>query len=772
MSNEINTLQFGGLTLDPASRQLSRGAEPIVLPGKAFDVLLYMAQNPGRPLLKSELMEAVWPNSFVEEANLTQQVFLLRKALGESASAIETLPGRGYQFTARVAVLQDTPQVENQPSRPALFQATETRVLYKEEQEERVSLHQSPWGVALALVVLSLAGVAGVLGWQRYQDRVSGPPVQVLLTDFGGGTGDAVLDRSLADAERIDLAQSPFVTVVSTATVRQTMSQMLHKPDDPLTPALAHDLCERTGSQAVIESRVGRAGEHFLLTALATSCVDGSMLGSVKQEARSRDTLPAALDKLTAALRQHLGESRRTIARFSAPLFEANTGSIEALEDWSQASTLSRAGKLSEAIALDKAAVGADPHFAPAYLDLANFSISSGDKASDRLYLQKAYELRETATEPTRLYITARYNGAVTGDLFAGLQNYNMWIDLYPRSAPAWVGLSQVNRELGRHREAADAAAHALALAPRTGQIYYQLALEQVHANQVAEARTTCETALARGFDLDLVHSVLLKVAYLQNDPALAKAQADWASLHPDAAFTALGKAEEALSEGRIFDATRWLQQAGDAQRQHGLPNAATATEQEYARAYAELGDPATARRMVHEGTVDSDGEDGEALLSLAAAGETATAENLLRDALAKHKDSTRWNRVDAPQIEAMVHLAAGQPQRALAALEPARSFEPVDLEIQSLRGQAYLAMGDGRHAEAAYRELLASRYIDPLSHLVPLAWLGLGRALAAQHRRSEAAEAYRHLLLLWQRADVNWRLFQTAQAEANALLN
>jgi DNA-binding winged helix-turn-helix (wHTH) protein/Tol biopolymer transport system component len=97
---------FGPLTLDPNKRALFRDGKPVALTPKAFDVLLYLAQNPNRVISKEELLKVVWAGSFVEEGNLTQNVFLLRKVLAEETGdtgLIVTVPRVGYQFAAEVA---------------------------------------------------------------------------------------------------------------------------------------------------------------------------------------------------------------------------------------------------------------------------------------------------------------------------------------------------------------------------------------------------------------------------------------------------------------------------------------------------------------------------------------------------------------------------------------------------------------------------------------------------------------------------------------------
>src|SRR5258708_16575430 len=107
--------RFGQFVLDPGRRTLSRADSPVSLTPKAFDVLLFLAQNPNRLVTKEELLQAVWGDTFVEEGNLTQYISHLRKALGdnsEDARLIVTIARKGYQFTGDVAVAEaaDTPK--------------------------------------------------------------------------------------------------------------------------------------------------------------------------------------------------------------------------------------------------------------------------------------------------------------------------------------------------------------------------------------------------------------------------------------------------------------------------------------------------------------------------------------------------------------------------------------------------------------------------------------------------------------------------------------
>ena len=106
MHTEPNLLyEFGPFVLDTVQHVLLRDLRPVAVTPKTYDALLVLVQNSGRMLSKEELMKAVWPDSFVEESNLTQQISTIRKTLGESPGEdlyIVTVAGRGYRFAAPV----------------------------------------------------------------------------------------------------------------------------------------------------------------------------------------------------------------------------------------------------------------------------------------------------------------------------------------------------------------------------------------------------------------------------------------------------------------------------------------------------------------------------------------------------------------------------------------------------------------------------------------------------------------------------------------------
>jgi len=99
--------EFGPFRLEPEEHRLLRNGTPALLTPKAFDLLLFLIRNPGRLITKDQILEAIWPGSFVEQGNITVLISSLRKVLGETEGAhpyIETVPKKGYRFTASVRV--------------------------------------------------------------------------------------------------------------------------------------------------------------------------------------------------------------------------------------------------------------------------------------------------------------------------------------------------------------------------------------------------------------------------------------------------------------------------------------------------------------------------------------------------------------------------------------------------------------------------------------------------------------------------------------------
>lgn len=769
-SNRISRLEFGEFVVDRARRKLLRAGQPVALPPKAFDLLVFMVENPGRPLTKEALLRSVWPDAIVEESNLTQNVFLLRKALGpHGQEVIATLAGRGYQFTSDVVELA-VPEATAPPPVSAFqsIEATSSYLVYEEDTEERIAIWQSPLALIFIAASLVLLGVAGWLGWQRYEDHAGGPPVQVVVAGFQGGTGDTALDQALNTALRAGLSQSPYVTLVPNATVRQTLGMMTLKPDAELTASVARDVCERTGSQAVLRGTVAQTGQQFLLTAEAVGCADGATIATFSQVAQDREGLPRAVDKLAASLRHGLGESRRTIARFSQPLFAAQgrTNSMEALEAYSQATVQSQSGHFPEAMELLNHAVALDPDFAVGWLDLSSYAANANNRATMMEYLKKAYAVRSQGTAPVRYLIEARYASEVQGDLFGAEQSYKAMLALYPRNATALSALGETQRQIGHHADAANTLSRALVLAPNYAALYYGVCMEKTKAGLLDEAKQACDSGIAHGLDSEIIRLGLMKLAMAKHDPQLYAQQVAWADQHHSPLLFAT-EAQADLLEGRLHDAMMHVTQSCAFLG----PKQDAVCSQYYfgiAAEMAQIGEMDRARQFIGNRTPDP--ADSNGLMALAVLGDQKDAEAGLKAHELAHPDSPSWEAEVGALVRADILLQQHRPAEALTALELARPFEGAGLDSWYLRALAFEQNNQPDKAVTEFQRLLKAENIDPANVDIPLAQLGLARALAAANRTSEAHQAYGDFLSIWSHSDADLVLSGKAHAEMAAL--
>jgi DNA-binding winged helix-turn-helix (wHTH) protein len=153
MATETKQLcEFGPFRLDPDKLLLLRNDHPVSLPPKAFETLLVLVRHSETLVLKDDLMKSVWPDTFVEESNLAQNIFVLRKTLADAAGDhryIVTVPGRGYRFTEKVRLVPERPDivVESHPI---------TRVVVDEQTDDKTSGRWWPWVGVTAIVLAAV----------------------------------------------------------------------------------------------------------------------------------------------------------------------------------------------------------------------------------------------------------------------------------------------------------------------------------------------------------------------------------------------------------------------------------------------------------------------------------------------------------------------------------------------------------------------------------------------------------------------------------------
>jgi DNA-binding winged helix-turn-helix (wHTH) protein/tetratricopeptide (TPR) repeat protein len=776
--------RFDRFELEPSRRLLTRAGERVAVSPKSFEVLLYLVQHAGQVVLKEELLKAVWPDSFVEESNLTQHIFWLRKALGDKATYISTIPGRGYEFTA---VVETDPEFvaapkagSSTPGDEASFtikRVVERTSIVVEETEPYIEIARPErrttrrWWWVIAGVALAGAGAWGA--WRWIDRTVPGDHHEIVVADFDNSTGEPDLDKPLKTLLTIDLNQSPMLLVAGESDTRKVMKLMNLPADATLTATVAREVCERLNDQAVLAGAVSRIGQKYLITVSASDCSDGRSLVQTKAEADTREGVIRAVDTAASEMRKRLGEPLRSLPGNGQQLLLAHTFSLEALKAYSQARALHQRLKFSAAVPLYRKAIELDPNFADAYAQLGNCYNNLGEGLEGRKAMAKAYELRDQADETDRLRIVAMYEYWRTGDRHEAIRNYQNWTRLYPLSTNAWVLLGEFQSSVGRMDLAVDAAKHAVANNPNSVSPAQDLAEWLRYDGQLEEAKKTCNDAFKRGLDSLNLHRTLLEVAYLEHD---AKGFVDQVNWYKDKAEEDDRESMEAdfdASQGRMKSAVAHWSNLADAQMKNGLKEAALEVFSGVPEMEAEAGMLPEARAHLKrfEPQVSLMGPSlGAVIVGAAEAGEKDLAEKKLKYMLDNGKEDSDVQEIFAPEGRAALAIAAGKAEEAIAAMQPALPYELSDPSVAATLGAAYLAAKQPQPAEREFRKLIDRPFTSAISPNVPMAHLGLARALQLEGNRDAARQEYETFFSVWKNADPDLPVVVQAHKEYSRL--
>src|ERR1700688_3583310 len=253
--------RFGQFVLDPGRRTLFRADSPVSLTPKAFDVLLFLVQNPNRLVTKEELLQAVWGDTFVEEGNLTQYISLLRKALGDNSEdtrLIVTIFRKGYQFTARVTV-EEAEDIAKHAKLQADATETSTTDARPVEVPTKEKVTKSPVRLRRWFGAAALLAVIAALFWLYWSYRrlvTLSVTDTIVLADVDNRAGEPVFDDALNTALRYELEQTPYLNVLGLDKAYGTMGQLKLAPTTKITPEIARHICGKSNSKMVISDSI------------------------------------------------------------------------------------------------------------------------------------------------------------------------------------------------------------------------------------------------------------------------------------------------------------------------------------------------------------------------------------------------------------------------------------------------------------------------------------------------------------------------------------
>lgn len=638
--------------------------------------------------------------------------------------------------------------------------------------------------LALAGATLLMAGLA-VKGWLARGGKTHALTDKdtIVLADFTNTTGDPVFDGTLRQGLSVQLEQSPFLSLISEERVQQTLRLMGEPADARLTPAIARQLCQRTGSAALLDGSITTLGRQYVLGLKAVNCRTGDSLAEEQVTADGKEQVLKALVEAATRLRARLGESLGTVEKFNAPIEQVTTPSLEALHAYSVGRTMIDKQDDSAAVPFFQRAIKLDPNFAMAYASLGVVYYTYSAEES-RSYFQKAYAMRERVSERERFYIEAHYHAYVTGDLEKERQVYELWAQTYPRDSIPPSNLSGIYLDLGQYDKALAQAHESKRLQPNDCGSYEFLVSSYLNLNRLDEARATTEEAHAKKLDCTFLRLDLYHLAFLQNDAAGMAQQVDGAAAEPEIEGLLLqAEADTAAYSGRLAQARRFSRRGIATVEREKMKELVAWRESNSAMREALFGNADEARQRAAAALALSTGRDVQygAALALALAGDAGRAQALADDLGRRFPEDTIVQFNFLPTLQAQLALTRKDASKAIEVLQSAGSYELGRAEAGTLypvfiRGEAYLAAHKGSEAAIEFQKILGHPGIVVNEPIGALAHLGLARAYAvsaqaaqgadAENYKTKARAAYQDFLTLWKDADPDIPILRAAKAE------
>jgi DNA-binding winged helix-turn-helix (wHTH) protein/tetratricopeptide (TPR) repeat protein len=726
LARAILQYEFGPFRLDSATRSLFRGSEFIPLTPKAAETLLLLVEEAGKVVTKEQLLARVWPGVVVEEGGIANNISALRKVLDagfDGEAPIATVARRGYRFTAAVKEGSPGGKVQSEPVvQPAAAAAPAPRTM------------------------------AGAIR------------NTVLIADVENKTGDPVFDGTIRQALALHLAQSPHLEVLPDRKVHATLA-LMQKQGTPVLGEVALEICQRTGARVAITGSIFALGDDFAIGLYAVRGEDGEILFTEQARAKGKGEVLQALDQAALRLREKLGESIASVRRYSIRFDDVATSSLEALKAYSAGRDAWDTRGESAAIPQMLRAIELDPSFGSAHSALALMFGNMGQTERSAEHMQKAYDLRDRATDRERHRIVAMYQEIATGNLHAALDAYRSCFQIYPRDSSIINNCGNLNINLGHYERAEQETRHAIEL-EASSVICDNLVVSLLSLGRVDEASALLDEAFARGFNAFYHYHSAYQIAFLRGDGDAMQRHVDAvAGREGEEDYLVADQANTAAYFGKFSRARELWRRAAELALRSGSAEMSATWQAWEALIELEAGEPKRARAGAEAALATASGRNIEGLagIVLAGSGDLEGAAKIAADLDRHSPQATMVQRYWLPCVRAAIAMAEHDWKKAVSVLEPAitcdvgtpQPFPNPPLCPPYLRGLAYL---QGKQWEDAAREFakittrpaLARNYV-----LFPLALLHGSKALAGAGRKAESDEMRAKFDAIFKDADV-----------------
>ena len=390
----------------------------------------------------------------------------------------------------------------------------------------------------MALVAVAVLGMAMTV-FMRRTKAVMSEKDSILVTDFVNTTADPMFDGTLKKALAVDLEQSPYrksspsrrrdKLCSSWGERRMNASLAMWGAKSASAPHQGHPERLYRESWQPIRDHAGRSERGI-----------GESLAREEVQAENKETVLNSLHQAGSSLRKKLGESLASVQKYDKPLSEATTSSLEALKAFSLGDSKHMMFNELAALPLYQRAVELDPNFAMAYARLGTVYNNLGQSELAEKNREKAFELRDRASEHEKLYIMSHYY-VDSGQLEKGITALDLYKQTYPRDSTPYNNLAVLYNEIGEYKNELDNARQSVQLEPDSASGYSNVGFADAGLNRLDEAKATFNHALERKTGSSIAHSSLAIIAWLQGDNNTLKHEFDAMKDDPQGEFEVTG---------------------------------------------------------------------------------------------------------------------------------------------------------------------------------------------------------------------------------------
>jgi eukaryotic-like serine/threonine-protein kinase len=434
----IGIFRFGEFRVDALARTLRRREQTVSISARAFDVLLFLVQNPGRLVTREELLKKVWADTFVDENNLAQSISALRRALAEKPgdnSYIVTVPGRGYQFVSQVRTIAQenlslVPEgaIVSDGLNPVVLERQTIRTSVITERKEQLQFRGSRNRTVLTLVVLALISILGFYSWRQFHNSQPqvGPPLNSSIAaapaarrsvavlgfrNLSGRPEEAWLSTALAEMLSTELVAGEKLRLVSGEDIARTKLDLPLADADSLSRDTLARLHKNLDSDLIVLGSYTALGEkpdtrirldlRLQDTAAGDTIADIAVMGS---EANLFDLASQA----GSQLREKLGVE--TVSTIEAVSIRASLpANRDAARLYSEGLARLRVFDALAARDLLQRLIAVDPKFALAHSALAEAWSRLGYEKKAQQEASQAYQLDTNLSREEKLVVEGRY---------------------------------------------------------------------------------------------------------------------------------------------------------------------------------------------------------------------------------------------------------------------------------------------------------------------------------------------------------------------------